>query len=289
MAAAVTENFLNGGAWNKSFVNNTFNSENIRDQGDKTRLSYSETLSQLQNSSSNLTKLTNSECQSAFGTPKIQSPYLNILVVTNLTSNNSFIDGLLFSPETGMDTFPWFNKTFSRASSYQCRGTEFNYTQGQSSDSSIPICTCSNSSSSSCSVDQNRAFVQDCLVQPVGDFGLQCTISISLKLLIAVIVCNALKAICFVCTLRAKSFHPLATVGDAVASFLDRPDPTTIACGPLQALKIENPGVEFLGINGPWTQKIRNWKKAYVWRSEKKARKWGHAIKTIFGIFAVVG
>jgi hypothetical protein len=234
----------------------------------------------MQNSSSNLTKLTNSECQSAFGTTKVQSPYLNVLVVTNYTSNDSFINGLIYYPETGMESIPWFNKNASNITVEGCTQT-WNYTQG--SNWSLPECTCSNNE---CILE--RAFVQDCLAQPAGDFDVQCTISISLNLLIAVIVCNALKAICFICTLRATSFRPLVTVGDAVASFMDRPDPTTVACGPLSAATVEDWGNIFYKINGPWSKKIKSWKKAYVWRSETKGRIWGHAVKTGFGILIAV-
>jgi hypothetical protein len=106
----------------------------------------------------------------------------------------------------------------------------------------------------------------------------------SLNLLIAVIVGNALKAICFICTLRATSFYPLVTVGDAVASFLDRPDPTTVACGPLSAMIVEDWGNTFYKIPGPWSEKVKHWGKAYVWESEKKGRTWGHAVYIAFGV-----
>jgi hypothetical protein len=215
----------------------------------------------MQNRSSNLTKLTNSECQSAFGTPKVQSPYLNVLVVTNYTSRDSFIDGLLYYPESGMESLLWFDKSASVITIQGCNQT-WNYTQG--SDWSLPECVCSGNK---CIF----AFVQDCLAQPAGNFNVQCTISISMKLLITVIVCNALKVICFICTLRATSFHPLVTVGDAGASFMDRPDPTTLACGPLSAATVEDWPNIFFEINGPWRQKIKNWKEGlYLEKREGK-------------------
>jgi len=230
------------------------------------------------NTSSNLMKLSNSECQSAFGTSKVQSPYLNVLVVTNYTSNNAFIDGLLSYPESGISSLPWFNEN-TNMSVFGCTST-YNYTQGQGTNWSLPTCACSDNE---CVVEQ--AFIQDCLAQPTGDFNVQCTISISLNMLIAVIVCNAMKAICFICMLRATSFHPLATVGDAVASFLNRPDPTTVACGPLSAETVEDSRNVFLRIRSPWSQRMKNWKQAYVWRNKKKYKTWGNAVKTGFVVF----
>ena len=59
----------------------------------------------------------------------------------------------------------------------------------------------------------------------------------------------------------AGMLHPLATVGYAVASFMERPDPTTAACGPLSlatVIKI------FSKKDEPYSQKIKNWKGAYV-------------------------
>ena len=99
MVAAVTQDFLRGGYWDLPFAYRTYAGKVYSTFNNNTLQPYVEILSGMQNRSSNLTKLTNSECQSAFGTPKVQSPYLNVLVTTNYTSNNSFIDGLLYYPK----------------------------------------------------------------------------------------------------------------------------------------------------------------------------------------------
>lgn len=52
-----------------------------------------------------------------------------------------------------------------------------------------------------------------------------CRLGISPPILITVLVCNALKTVCFVLTLLVgRSMRPLVTNGDAIESFLLRPD-----------------------------------------------------------------
>lgn len=51
-----------------------------------------------------------------------------------------------------------------------------------------------------------------------------CQLQFSLPIMIVVIICNLTKAICMLLTLRHRFATPLLTLGDAVASFLKRPD-----------------------------------------------------------------
>ena len=60
-----------------------------------------------------------------------------------------------------------------------------------------------------------------------------CTVRISVLLLAIVIACNVLKTICLAVTAFSRKFEPLATVGDAVASFLGRSDDWTLNVGPV--------------------------------------------------------
>ncbi len=55
----------------------------------------------------------------------------------------------------------------------------------------------------------------------------RCELHFSLSILIIVIFCNAVKAICMARCVRIMNDQPLITVGDAVASFLATPDDTT--------------------------------------------------------------
>ena len=54
-----------------------------------------------------------------------------------------------------------------------------------------------------------------------------CKLQFSLTIMIVVIVCNIIKTICMTIILRNQDPQPLVTLGDAIASFLDRPDITT--------------------------------------------------------------
>ena len=66
--------------------------------------------------------------------------------------------------------------------------------------------------------------IQYCLSQPVEEF---CTLQFSLLIITIVIVCNITKLACMVVLLLRQQAKPLATLGDAVESFLATPDPTT--------------------------------------------------------------
>ena len=66
--------------------------------------------------------------------------------------------------------------------------------------------------------------IQYCLSDPVDE---HCKLQFSLAIMIAVIVCNLVKTICISVIAWKPNWEPLVTLGDAIASFLDRPDVTT--------------------------------------------------------------
>lgn len=53
--------------------------------------------------------------------------------------------------------------------------------------------------------------------------------------MIVVIICNAVKITCFVFAIAKQDFTPLVTLGDGLASFLERTDEYTMAEGPIAA------------------------------------------------------
>lgn len=69
--------------------------------------------------------------------------------------------------------------------------------------------------------------VQYCLSQQVSDV---CRLQFSLPIMLIVITCNVIKLLCIVLTLM-KNDKTLITMGDAIASFLSRPDPLTKGMG----------------------------------------------------------
>ena len=68
-----------------------------------------------------------------------------------------------------------------------------------------------------CSVDY-------CLSKRVRE---HCKLQFSLTIMIVVIVCNMMKAVCMAMISWKQGPEPLVTLGDAIASFLDRPDVAT--------------------------------------------------------------
>jgi hypothetical protein len=62
--------------------------------------------------------------------------------------------------------------------------------------------------------------------------------ALSTEIMYIVIAANAIKILCFSLALRTTSFRPLVTLGDALASFMTRPDPHTKDIGPLSAAQI---------------------------------------------------
>lgn len=66
--------------------------------------------------------------------------------------------------------------------------------------------------------------VQHCVVEVVDE---QCRLQFSAKIAVAVIMCNVIKAVCIITMLVRNKDHYLVTLGDAIACFLDDPDPET--------------------------------------------------------------
>lgn len=63
-----------------------------------------------------------------------------------------------------------------------------------------------------------------CLSKRVGE---HCKLQFSLTIMTVVIVCNLIKTVCMAMISWKQDPEPLVTLGDAIASFLDRPDVTT--------------------------------------------------------------
>ena len=67
-------------------------------------------------------------------------------------------------------------------------------------------------------------WLQYCLSVPAKE---HCRLQFSLTIMIVVIVCNLMKTICMSTIVWKQDPEPLVTLGDAIASFMDRPDVTT--------------------------------------------------------------
>ena len=63
-----------------------------------------------------------------------------------------------------------------------------------------------------------------CLSEPIPE---RCTLQYSMHILIVVVICNALKVLVMLFIFWKQETETLVTLGDAISSFLDNPDPTT--------------------------------------------------------------
>ena len=70
----------------------------------------------------------------------------------------------------------------------------------------------------------NETRIQYCLSKRVEE---HCKLQFSLAIMIVVIMCNLIKTICMSIIAWKQDPEPLVTLGDAIASFLDRPDEST--------------------------------------------------------------
>lgn len=238
MAAIVTEDFVKGEYWNKTRAGNLLEGLGTVYEG------ALNTITSLQNRTSDLERLINAECIQTYGTSTLVSNWLNVLVVTNSTQP----DGLLTfdfhastasydenwicnsqDPVRSCDTKSmisnadnWTINTYYVLESfveYIHKGNRFiNYTANATEFTTGP-----------------EAGVRYCLAEK---FMPHCSVSVSTPLLSIVIVCNVFKVCCMVSTLSIHNFTPLATIGDAIASFMRYPDRMTEGKGPLSAVDV---------------------------------------------------
>ena len=68
------------------------------------------------------------------------------------------------------------------------------------------------------------SYIDSCLSKSVAE---HCKLQFSVAIMIVVIICNLIKTVCMTTILWKQDPEPLVTLGDAIASFLDRPDVTT--------------------------------------------------------------
>lgn len=69
-----------------------------------------------------------------------------------------------------------------------------------------------------------EASISYCLVQETDE---HCQLNFSVSIMVIVIIVNMIKAVVMITTVLKLRAPALATVGDAIATFLDEPDPTT--------------------------------------------------------------
>jgi hypothetical protein len=194
-AGIVSENFLTGGAFNGV-------SDSLQ--------SYLEGLQQSAKNNT-LHNMTTTDCISNFSQNYV-SNYAGVLLVSDLvTSNNSLLWSQIHdSSNTQLSDNVWM--CFDQAGNKPC----------DYSSLKDPWRVFSS---------QGVVTIKYCLADPATP---QCTVELLSQLLYTVILCNFVKIGVFVYLIFFK-FEPIITIGDAIASFLDEPDPTTAGLGSISA------------------------------------------------------
>jgi hypothetical protein len=200
-----------------------------------------------------LIRLENAECLQAYGTRMLETDWRNVLVVTSLERNNTLLHRSWHDPTNYWDDIGWVCDTvvyekcdvqplISEASSWTIRYCD--YTNG------------------TCNI--NSAPVQYCLAEP---FTPHCSVRINTTILVVVAICNLVKIASLLTTVFVARFEPIVTLGDAISSFMERPDSFTIAAGALSRADVNSAAErEFSGYDGwistPYQTKVHPWGRA---------------------------
>ena len=155
-----------------------------------------------------LVKLDNLACMAKYANNFI-SDARNVLLVTTDTSPNSSYLG--FTQWSSDDEVPFW---------WLC-GDEW---EPNPYYDHSPVCTLAKAQAGASSWSVMKHPISYCLVQEVEE---QCQLRFSLTIMIIVIIANATKATIMLLTWWKLRTPTLVTIGDAVVSFLDDPDPTT--------------------------------------------------------------
>ena len=161
----------------------------------------------LQDDQRSLQKLANRDCISTYAAEFVSS-HANVLVVSSDLEpqplNSSISDVWCSQSEGATSVYPWFcgggpcdANSIAEAATWQFCGYETEYCRK----------------------------IEYCLSQTVEE---HCKLQFSGAIMVVVIVCNLCKMIIMVYIAWKRPLEPLVTVGDAIASFLDEPDPTTL-------------------------------------------------------------
>ncbi|KAL9122400.1 MAG: hypothetical protein Q9187_001037, partial [Circinaria calcarea] len=228
IAVLVAQDFLSGGPWT---TKHDLLGEDVAVVGN------------LQRNISSLKRLDNTECKQTYGTSFI-STYRNLLLVSEAYNNTDSVIDIY-------EAYGIYNNN-----NYLCSGSgDCDISKAVQDAATWTIKSCSPNSNRQGSRETCTPFNVDyCLAEASSPI---CTVSLSRPLLVVVIVCNAIKLICLASTLALTSFEPLITVGDAIASFISDPDPTTVNqvwTAPLVLLGLNNTNGKPMALSELWAQ-----------------------------------
>lgn len=199
-------------------------------------------ISRLQQNLGTLTNLSNEDCLSIYYDQEFQSHWQNVILMGDLEvqdlpgqSNSSIIDVFHHESDDIYNELGWpcgGGLGNSEGSPYSGCSTKPN---SEDWVMSIHFCTDFGADLACYNFTYVEVPIQYCLAQPTAP---KCSVKFSPTILVLVIVCNAIKAVCLAITCSMRKFRPLLNVGDAISSFLQSPDFTTKSGGPLSAVDI---------------------------------------------------
>lgn len=214
----VSSEFLDGAPFNAS--NMTYWSNYLYDPG-RPYINATNVLQDYQNNQTSLIKLENKECVEVYEAQVVSANSDLILVSTYSNSNNS-----LLYYELGQDSqlLSDSENYYNSCSLPLLRDCDLSgLTNGQ--DWSIDVDYEGEPGDfTSWDFSTNETRIQYCLSRRVEE---HCRLQFSLVIMIVVIMCNLIKTVCMSIIAWKQDSEPLVTLGDAIASFLDRPDVTT--------------------------------------------------------------
>jgi hypothetical protein len=177
-------------------------------------------IKQLQNSTDSLRRLDNAECLPAYGSDPHITSWGSLLLITSAQANISVTD---FYQSSSPDRKPGYGNLDSGQPQY---GAASGLSWARLSNGTI-------AAANSWSVNTSTEYpVEYCMAVSLQN---KCLIRISTNLLLSVIISNLIKLLSMVAAVCTRSFQPLATIGDAVASFLEAPDAHTIDLGAMSS------------------------------------------------------
>lgn len=201
-------------------------------------------------------RLENAECIQEYGASYIQSAWGSVLLVTSLNRTHSVLNNWTHGPL--FDDMYWIHPKKDWNLEASIKGAE-SWTVWAPSQ-------CDNRASSDPHCAVAHAPVEYCLAEYQSA---HCTVRVSTTLLGIVIACNAIKIICMAVTAFAFGFQPLATIGDAISSFLDKPETLTDDVGILSFEDIEFDRWKDADLANERTRRpFKRW-----------ARRWGSAVR----------
>ena len=189
---------------------------------------------------SQLELLDNAACLKAYE-PVIQSFWGNLLIVVASNTTQNWISTIDYAFESAANGPDWPCGPSWSFTPYGPSSCDVSALLAQPAHWHLPGSTiCDYYQQDGECVNPQRGVdlaVQYCYAQRLSAEE-HCSLDLVPELLLVVIICNILKVVCLSFVVFIPQFEPLATIGDAISSFLRAPDDTTEDLGPITAKEV---------------------------------------------------